>query len=720
MILEMRKDIQVVEERLGRVGVGCGRGVVGGKVKGLGSLVGGGEVNGNENGRDRKWGVVARVKVLGMCGVEVGRLLKRSGGGHKNGDLVLAAKVLVLSRLLIKSVGDAEWDGLEEMKRKLGGLRRRLLRAVERTLVEKSGGDEREEVVQALAAYSLATSSGAKDVLRHFLHVRGEAIALAFEEDEDGKKAGKEEGVLKALELYIGTLLDVQALVPRRLEEALKGLKKKALLKDEAVRGLEGLRLDVCEKWFGEEILHFTPYIRHDDLDVAQAAETLKGWAKRASEVLLQGLGQSLDRTTEFKKVVQLRTRILEIWIKEGGKAKGFDPSILLDGLRGVVNDRMVELLETKIAKLHLVGTEIEATLGSWRAGITDKYESLWNDSMLEQEINNGATLFKQRILACTYGRNDSVSRVYSGYQTWRHLVDEIITFIEQLKKQRWDNDLEDIEDDLSLESRSKLLSQEDPQMLQDRLESSLERNYKELHDKISALLTTYEEDEQIGQISIYVLRVIRDIRAELPKNPSLRSFGLSLVPSLHEKLANTVSSDAVEAYSKTFSRKRVPGRALWEGSPELPVQPSPATFKFFRNLSLEMGKAGSDLWSPNAVKVLKHHLRVELNEHWISQLKSNQEETKVDDTKVNGEAETEKEDDEETAKRKREVLVQSLFDLFVLRNSLSVNENGDELENVASGIEAMLDLDVDSKKRMQQSAREYWRRAGLLFGLLA
>lgn len=697
----MRRDIQVVEEKLGRVGVGCGRGVVGRKVGALGELVGSGHAD-----ESKRLGEIARGKVLGMCAVEVGRLLKRKEG---DGGLVLAAKVLVLSRLLVKGV---EGEEVEEMKRKLGGLRRRLLRVIERML--QNG--RREEVVHALTAYSLATSSGAKDVLRHFLHVRGEAIALAFEE---------EEGVVRALGLYTGTLLDVQALVPRRLEEALRGLKSKALLKDEAVRGIEGLRLDVCEKWFAEEIRNFTPYIRHDDLDLPQAVETLKGWAKRAAQVLLEGLGQALERTAEFKTVVELRTRILEIWIKEGGKAKGFDPSILLDGLRKVINDRLVELLETRIAKLHLVGTEIEATLGSWRAGITDKHESLWDDSMLELEISNGAGLFKQSILARTYGRNDAVSRVFTGYRTWRHLVDEMTTFIEQLKKQRWDDDLEDIEDDLSQESRSISLSKEDPQMLQNHLESSLDRNYKELHDKIGSLLTIHEDDEQIGQISTYILRVIRDIRTDIPKNSPLREFGLALVPSLHEKLAHIVSSDPVEAFSKTFSRKRVPGRALWEGSPELPVQPSPGTFKFLRNLSLEMGKAGSDLWSLNAVKVLKQELRKELSERWRAQLKS-QKEKKVPEAEMNGDDENDdKEDDEEVKTLETELLTQSLFDILVLQSTLSSavaseDDDEDELEQVEEKMESMIELEASSKKRLQQSANDYWKRTSLLFGLLA
>src|ERR1700733_1757644 len=40
MILQMKEDIGEVEEKLGRVGKGCGRGVIGGMVGGLGKLQG--------------------------------------------------------------------------------------------------------------------------------------------------------------------------------------------------------------------------------------------------------------------------------------------------------------------------------------------------------------------------------------------------------------------------------------------------------------------------------------------------------------------------------------------------------------------------------------------------------------------------------------------------------------------------------------------------------
>ncbi|CAD6448443.1 e06617e5-c68b-4f76-b925-95c1916d8ae8 [Sclerotinia trifoliorum] len=717
-ILQMRKDIREVEEKLGKVGEGCGRNVLVGMVSGLGKLQG--EMKNGRKGEEMRG--LARVKGLGMCGIVVGKLLRRQGRGK---SLVVAAKVLVLSRLLAKSlegcVDSVDREFVEEAKKKRVVLTKRLLRAVEKTLVSTKDGEDREDLVQALCAYSLATSSGAKDVLRHFLNVRGEAMALSFEDEEESDQ--ETSGVMRALEIYTRTLLDVQELVPKRLSEALAALKTKPLLKDESIRDLEGLRLDVCERWFGDEILYFTPYVRHDDLEGSLAVDTLRGWAKKASEVLLEGFTKTLQGGLDFKVVVELRTKILEVWIRDGGKARGFDPSILRDGLRGVVNKRLVELLETRVGKLHLVGTEIESTLATWDKGITDHHASLWDEDMMATELSNGGNIFKQDIIARTFGRNDTVSRVVNSFQTWRHLIEEIGTVIDELKKQRWDDDLEDIEDDESLDSRQNLLT------------------FQELHTKITTFVEQYKDSEHSGKISMYILRILRDIRAELPSNPSLQKFGLSLVQSLHESLASTVSEKSISSLAKSLEKKKVAGRALWEGTPELPVQPSPATFKFLRGLSTSMADAGADLWSPVAIKTLKVHLDSQVKEKWskVLQEKTASNEitaSSIDTSDAQNSAETEESEKEVHSKVDGELdeenkrSIETIFiRYFVLQQALASQskQSGDmekgitgmKLKDLSEEIEVKIKLEMQERKRVGSAAKEYWKRTGFVWILV-
>jgi len=276
------------------------------------------------------------------------------------------------------------------------------------------------------------------------------------------------------------------------------------------------------------------------------------------------------------------------------------------------------------------------------------------------------------------------------------------------------------------LESRNVLLSTEDPQMLQSHLDESLRRAYAELHEKVAALLATYEDSEYVGQISCYTIRIIRDIRSELPKNPSLQAFGLSLVPSLHNTLAMTVSKASLEVFEQSFAKMRMAGRALWEGNPELPVQPSPDTFKFLHALVLAMGKIGADLWSPTAVRVLKQYLRAGLGQRWVAALEAEDKKasSQVNGNTTNGEVATKHEDSPKVIEhgRTKEVLTQTLFDILVLQSSLDSSEvsSEDELKALENTFESKLDLDPGSRKRLQQAAKEYWKRTSLLFGLLS
>ncbi|KAI9746404.1 MAG: hypothetical protein M1818_000117 [Claussenomyces sp. TS43310] len=748
MIVDMRRDIEIAEEKLGSVAEGCGRNAISKRVAGLGKLGSVHEAIDASTGSVGRLGWLARMKALNGCVIVFGRLLKGRGGdtpgdpASRGRRLVTAAKVSVLSRLLLKSLSDdiegghtGAKDLVEETGKKIGALRRRLRRSVERML-ERVDGD-REGLAQALSAYSLATSSGAKDALNHFLRVRGEALALAFEVDgEVGTKHDRGESMTHALSLYTRSLLDVQALVPRRLSDALLALKGRPLLQDKAIRELEELRLDVCEKWFGDEIVYFSPYIRHDDLDGTHAVETLQGWARKASEVLLQGFQNLLDNVPDFKTLVDVRTNVYEIWIREGGKAKGFDSSIMLDRMRKVVNIRMDRLLKARVSKLHLVGTEIKAAISS-TPDLGEKAACLWEDELLDMEFTNGAGRFKQSIISHVHGRNDSVSRAATGYRAWRALIDELFTIVDTLKKQRWDDDLEDLEDDDSLEDRNTLLSKDDPAMLQDHIESSLKHAFDDLQEKLATIMATYKESEHKGSITIFILRVIRDIRAELPESPDLRFFGLSLIPGLHQTLAAYVSAPVLPD-SKQFipKRKKVIGRALWEGSPELPVQPSPATFKLLQNLSFSMMNAGSDLWSTAAVTVFKRHLCDDLVERWVTLLdvRDDAETAFVngskDDDKIDGTVKTAEDTETDSDPKKEQIpelekrgqqdlFTQTFFDLLILKHCLWTL-SAESMSKLEERLRCRIDLSATAFDRLQRGAEEYWKRTSLLFGLLA
>ncbi|OAA80101.1 Vps51/Vps67-like protein [Akanthomyces lecanii RCEF 1005] len=759
-IVRMRRDNDEVQQVLGTMGGRCGRTVVTSKAANLKKFT--------TKQESPSASAATRLRFLEACALVSERILKGGSGladGTTKGDrLILAAKILALSRLVVKSFSNgavtsdvqASADGL---KKTLDTIRRRLRRRVEKVL-EKPGDDsQRTDLLKALCVPSLTSSSGAKDALRFFLEIRKNAITRAFDV-EDGERLRTLENVMHALRLYTRTLLDVQALLPTKLPEALAGLKKHPLVEDEALQRIENLRLDIYGRWCGEEFQYFTPFIRHDDLDGKQAREMLSSWAEDGSRCLLEGLKQTLQEMTDYKHIMELRTNVLQLWIRDGGKAKGLDPQEMQDELRHVINSRMLSVLENKVSKLRLVGSEVIATLEGWQAGVSDKQEELWDQAGYDDALAIGAAPFLQEVVSRLYGRNNAVSRAVHSYMSWYKVIDEIKDVTDALKKQRWDNDYDEVEDEETIEARQQVLGKEDPKQLQDKLDSALDMTYKELDAHLADLWEQHKHGEHSGAVATYFLRVIRDIRSKLPKRAAVERFGLDMVPSLHAKIAEDVADAGIKDFAASgLSIRVVTGKPLWEGEPAVPSQPSAELFGFLHGLSTAMLELGLDLWTTGAMTALKQRLGDGLRAAWAKELEGLAVKDPAEDAgskkvskkkskkgkgpknegngnemseDVNGQADEEEEagnDEEKGADGKqaspelvKDLCTQWLFDIAVLQNCVGTDEVAGK--NLAAAAEQVFKhagiSDESARKRISKQAGEFWQRISLLFGLLA
>ncbi|RFU73411.1 oligomeric golgi complex component [Trichoderma arundinaceum] len=786
-IVQMRNDNDAVQELLGNMGWRCGRTVVSTKVAALAKFV--------EKERKSDIAEAARQRLLDGCLLVVTRLLRGRGELDESirlGDrLVLTAKVWVLSRLLVKSLGndfsnDAARQAADAAKKKLDSLRRRLKRTLEKTM-EKVGADsDRDDVLKALAAHSLANSSGAKDTLRHFFEVRFKAVAVALDYEEEDERVRGSDDIIQGLKLYARTLLDVQALVPNKLSQALNALTKKPLLEDASLQKLEGLRLDVFERWCGEEIQYYTPFIRHDDLDGTQAREMFDSWAEKGEEVLIRGLKKALEPMQDFKSITELRTNLLQLWIREGSKVRGVDPEDMQNHLRTAINERMLAVLDSKVTKLHIVGSEVKATLESWKEGVTGKVPGLWDDEGYEDALSSGARPFLQEVASRFYGRSDAVSKALNCYYSWFHIIDDVKEVVGQLEKQRWDNDFDEIEDEETIEARQQLLSKDDPKMLQQKLDTSLDASFETLEKELQQLWEGKSASSSSSDVAMYLVRVLRDIRRQLPQRDTIKGFGLSIAPALHQTIIASAAASPVDEFVTTGLSGRVAiGRPLWEGDPALPNQPSPETFQFLHSLLLSLSDAGVDLWTAAALSALKKHVSQQLCEAWNQELQGikldgevkevkeeiqeepkeskgeNDEEVKGpeegDDKKeeeeelteggekegepkedgqdgdgrekeaANGDdkdTDAEKEEDDATSSNQqlRDLFIQWLFDISLLRLSIGndAGETADEFQTLEDVVYERSSLDDASRQHVGKAAKHFWSRTSLLFGLLA
>ncbi|KHO00750.1 Vps51/Vps67 [Metarhizium album ARSEF 1941] len=725
-IVHMRDDNSRVQDLLGKMGARCGRSVISSKASGLGKFV--------TRNKGPEAIETARLKLVESCGLAVARILKGGAGVDehmKKGDrLVLATKVFVIGRLLVKSLREeASSEHVQQAADAAGkmseSLRRRIQRNIERLLENADDTTDTEDVVKALCAHSLADSSGAKRAIWLFLRVRQRAVETALDLEESERTTGAED-VIRSLRLYTKTLLDVQALVPVKLSQALSGLKSYTLLADAALRKLECLRLDIYERWCSDEIRDFTPFIKHDDLDGKQAREMLGTFAERGGQVVISGLQRTLDHMMDFKSITDLRTRVLQLWIRDGGRAKGFDPQVLQDELREAINTRLLAVVEIKATRLRLVGSEVKATLEGWQRGVSDESHGLWDDKGYDAALSHGATPFIQEVVSRLYGRNDAVSRATHSYGSWFHIIDDVETVVEQLRKQRWDNDYDEIEDEETIEARQKMLSQEDPKELQEKLDTTLDKAFQDLQHQLQDLWRHYSEHESGGAMAIYLIRVLRDIRTRLPDRPAIKDFGISLVPSLHNQVAVMASKSATEEFiSSGLSDKSVALKPLWEGEPAMPSQPSPAVFQLLRDLSLSMTDLGVDLWTPAATAAMKGLLMAKLCAAWRKELDGLSTDATPSGGHDDGNEEKKDADEEEKPKESvtadtGDICAQWLFDIALLRCCIATGEGVHDFEELDGQVYDKSGLDEAARKKINKMAQDFWGRVNLLFGFLA
>ncbi|RKF55913.1 putative sphingolipid c9-methyltransferase [Golovinomyces cichoracearum] len=715
-ILLMNEVIRKAEDDLARVSHSCRKTAIDSLAKGL-SRIHKYEKTGLRREQLQR---NARLKALDLQSLFIGRLLRKKTTCENNqtrGEtLILAVKILAVSMSLVNSIEELENGKMPdcrrdvlEIKRKLDISRTKLMGMIERIL-RKGSGDDREEIIEALIAYCFITNSGIIDALKYFLRLREVAIAESFA----GSSQISSNGVVRVLLLFLRTLFDTQKIFPRRLSEKLMNIKIESLLKDRSIRDIEELRLDELENWFDEVPVTLTPNFNYNDLDRPHTNLLLKEWSMNVSKALIKRFSQILGHQTDLKSIVNLRTTVFDVWMKEGAKANGFNPTLILKGLREATNSRMLEIIQQNYEALSLVGTEIKSTVASWESGITDKELSLWDQSVRGIELNNGADLFKKSIIARTYGRNDTVLRALKCYQTWYRPIHEALHIIEQLKTQKWELEFEDTaDDDIGSNTRSDTLHIEDPELLKQYLESGLKRSFNEMQEEIEHLLMSNENSTHIGQISIYILRVIRDIRSELPQDESIQNFGISLFDYLYDKLTRTILGEYLTQFLQIFEKKTVTGRSLWEGDPKLPAQPSPAAFKLIYNISLAMGRAGQDLWNCRAVFILKKVVSTELASKWIDVIKKES---------IANQSKDEKDDVNKNEKRK-EAMIQAYIDFsFILKNAFRNRDSAvlllvNDLETL---IRSQVEFDTVTQERISNCTEKYWKKTSLLFGILA
>jgi conserved oligomeric Golgi complex subunit 1 len=671
--------------------------------------------------------------MLQNCPLIIQRHLK------KDGSLLLAAKILVLARLLHKTLSQPSTipPVVDKFRDQLGSLRRRLLVRIDGQLARATDSAYLAEV---MSAFALITSSTPTDVLKHFQHVRLESIKLCFESYEDLQK-----NIPKALQTFVRTLREIQAIFPRLLSQSLAKLKMSALIQNADVQGVTELNLPVHERWISDEVRQYTPWPRHDELQKVDAEKLLKSWARQAVSTVIEGTQRTLSKVDDLDALVRLRQEMIEIWLASSSHAPGLDPLSVLDDLRETINGRFHTAVRQTVMKLGKLVARIDEALQAWAAESHQQPPLLWELSNTANELENGAIRFKRIVYDRTRGCGELELSLIEDCIAWTQCVQDVRRIVKEMKDIRWDDYIEDEDDetdDVGFESKQTMLSEDDPRDIEETLNENLTQLYKnlqtELHTLVKRLTEMADIDEDVvsGKL-VFLLRILREMDQQLAKTSNKSSpasvFSTQLIHPLHQKLGSVVAQFSGASFEasmhKIMKAKHCYGRALWDGNPQLPLQPTPASFKFLSVLSQRMANAGADVWSPGATKALKQVLskHVEISMRKVhssskeqhSQVKNNVQEVSREDTGID----LAKSDESNTLPSSeivyKDKTIQLVFDAAYLQCALSYNDEHHGFTSIINDLSEQAELDDSSKESLKKSAAEYWKKTYLLFSLL-
>lgn len=660
----------------------------------------------------------AQVALLNKCRTVIPKLLKRSG------FLTLAAKLLTISRLLHKNLSheDTPTDLLEVFRSKIAALRRALLTRVDRRLA--SPKSTLDQLLDAMSAFCLATSSSSTDALKHLQALRLDTIRRHNDHHESLRKASS------TLQIWIQTLRTTKGLLEGPLLDEFKILRGTPIMNDPELLRLEGMNIDLYQKWVSPELVNFIPWMKIVEFSSDEASFLLDSWSKSAFKQFLEHLRQSLDSTDAKSAVLDVRSDLFQAWLPIWKTTPSHSISDVIFELRSVINHRLRQQFRRTGQRIVEVLNQVQHAIDQQQKSRV-RIGSLWAHSYMNSSLESGAELFKSELIARHSGQPPDLAGVLNLIDEWALDVRQSEAVIEGLRKVRWLDTIEEEEDDdeTDILALNRALQIEDPDTFAEAHQSGLADGLLNFQNG----LYEYLESQRLNSADI-VLRLIRGVCQTLitafPKSNLARLT--STIPALHEQLTN----DVLRTVKITWTTRGnlLSGRHLWDGQPPIPIQPSSNMFRFLDLLVKTMTRYGEDLWIVPAVDILKNkvwsavitedllHLNDCAKSSGVPNHHSNSNQ-RNGDVLTNGNSDTVINSGPMSILRKssEEERPQVLFDLLFLRAALSTDRTthlvlGDGLASLYSE----LSLEENSLKRMNEKANAYWERTKLLFGPLA
>lgn len=530
--------------------------------------------------------------------------------------------------------------------------------------------------------------------------------------------------IAHALQYYIQCLRSTRSMLGRPLAEALRVLKTRPILHDPGVLQLEDLDLDTLHRWIARDIQDFVPFIKYNDLAKTDIDFTTSAWSGEAFDIFIELLGSKLALLDSTAELLALRRELLETWLPNSVSTPVHSKSEILSTLRRVLNQRLNDLISTESVSLAVIGTTIVSTITEQK-GQTWQEPSIWEQGFTCMAVGKGAIAFKQQLTTRHLGTTEIITYTLEHLQGWISRIKATESVIQQLRKNRWQDQVEDdeVEDEGPVKIES-LLAVEDPDLYEQKQAAAVLQAVSSLQGQIQDAINIIKDSQGSPQIQV-LLRIIREVRQRL--GHAFMSLDLTgfenVVPALHEQLAELVAAEVLAEFMAPPTAARLNHVAsihLFDGSPSLPTHPSPHIFKLLYKLNSIMAERGGDLWTPSAVIALKRTFTNLLikNRHFESDSGPRDRELNGFNngaTILNGPAVG-------TSGTTHASQMQNLFDIHYLQFALATagdTEKVSLMTEIVDKITVSAKLEEAHVQTVEKSAEEYWTRTNLLFGLL-
>lgn len=733
-ITEMKDVSEDVEAQLGRVGLFCSSRYIE-KLQQKADL----QAKRTGQGANDHSRQAAEVSLLESCAAVLIDL-----SSHR-GSLLLAAKVLVLARLTMTTTSrrSSSMPFLATLRSKLTASRRSLLTRLDRRI--GSTKISQQALVDDLCAYALATNAAPKDMLRHLLKTRLDAIRDSLQGSGSCSKC-----ITRALRLLVKTIQDLPAIFTRYMPQGLTKLRAEPILKQEDVRAIHRLRLGVVERWLPEELHNYRPWFRQEDLQRDAILSHAKTWAEKAIDVFLTELPDTLERLDHLEDVTSTRKHVLETWTRLSRRSLPLDCKAVQDGLRNGFVERSKKSIRKQVLELQKLSVSIEklASKSQAQPGDSEGHSSLWSTST--QIPDTKISKIKEAAISGVHGGKGHEGQILQDFADWRRSVGQMTTALRSMQSEKWADDFSESSDDDTNSEEPSDINIRDADTLLAFTNETIKQAFGQARRSLEELVSTISKADSTAVPTIISLtRVISRLGT-----PAYPVDGHSLIqePLAHEAQTieplwniiidhvlgqlNLVKTPEVLARGISKSIKAMP---LWEGNPSLPTQPSPFILRFLKAMSFSMASCGLDIWGSGLKRFLKNRAGASVSEAvdaWVNTsgasgislpVKQNGIITNGDghhptdsDEETKATTEVAEPDTAETEAATQETTrvaqgTQLMFDLYFLMQPLGSRTLAPHVDTIAELIKAS----DTTKSHLEKGAKDYWKKTYLLFALL-